>query len=397
MSKITISDITAAFASTTAINAKFQQIEDELNNKVLYRTNPIGEPNSMSNDLDMAGYNILNASTLDIVDVVGWATEWANKAEDSLISTDAGGDGVDDYSALHHAAKAAADVVLTNADVVLTNADVVNTAADVVAVAAIYEDFDARYLGAKASDPVLDNQGVALTDGALYYNNVLLLMKVYDLGTTAWIIFTPNDIELLTSTLDLNIAVDVDYTLSTVENDYGRLFLSDTGVVLTGPINLVVADAQRTLTVANGTAQTITVKRATGTGTPVASGQTQELVVGTNSVVATDSLRVELGTILKTKVIDIGDWDMDATVTVNVAHGLTASKIRSCDVLIIADSTGIYPFVSGYTTGNTIEGAFFIDNTFVSMERKTGGVFDNTSFDQTSFNRGWITIQYVGP
>ena len=63
---------------------------------------------------------------------VGYAEEWASKAEDSLVSTAAGGNGTTDYSSLHWAAKAAADVVLTNADVVATNADVVLTNADVV-------------------------------------------------------------------------------------------------------------------------------------------------------------------------------------------------------------------------------------------------------------------------
>lgn len=37
---------------------------------------------------------------------VGYAAEWANKAEDSLVTVAAGGDGVDDYSAKHWAAKA---------------------------------------------------------------------------------------------------------------------------------------------------------------------------------------------------------------------------------------------------------------------------------------------------
>jgi hypothetical protein len=40
-------------------------------------------------------------------DNVNYSAEWANKAEDSLISVAAGGDGVNDYSALHWAAKAA--------------------------------------------------------------------------------------------------------------------------------------------------------------------------------------------------------------------------------------------------------------------------------------------------
>lgn len=48
------------------------------------------------------------ASATAIGDEVSYAAEWANKAEDSLVSAAAGGDQVDDYSALHHAAKAAA-------------------------------------------------------------------------------------------------------------------------------------------------------------------------------------------------------------------------------------------------------------------------------------------------
>ncbi len=47
----------------------------------------------------------------------GAAKEWATKAEDSTVDTVG-------YSALHWAAKTAADLVLTNADVVSTNADV---------------------------------------------------------------------------------------------------------------------------------------------------------------------------------------------------------------------------------------------------------------------------------
>ena len=44
----------------------------------------------------------------DASEYVGYAAEWANKAEDSLVSLAAGGDGVDDYSSLHWNAKAAA-------------------------------------------------------------------------------------------------------------------------------------------------------------------------------------------------------------------------------------------------------------------------------------------------
>ena len=52
---------------------------------------------------------------------------------------------------------------------------------------ASYDAFDDRYLGSKASDPTLDNDGDALIDGALYWNTTNNNMYVYDLGGTAWV------------------------------------------------------------------------------------------------------------------------------------------------------------------------------------------------------------------
>ena len=42
-----------------------------------------------------------------------------------------------------------------------------------------YDNFDDRYLGPKSSDPTLDNDGNALLTGALYYDTVSSVMKVY--------------------------------------------------------------------------------------------------------------------------------------------------------------------------------------------------------------------------
>jgi hypothetical protein len=66
MAKVTLSDITAGYASATALNLSFNLIEDEFNNNVLYRNNPSGEPNQMENDLDLNGNDILNAGALDV-------------------------------------------------------------------------------------------------------------------------------------------------------------------------------------------------------------------------------------------------------------------------------------------------------------------------------------------
>ncbi|NDD53729.1 hypothetical protein EBZ39_07600, partial [bacterium] len=48
------------------------------------------------------------------------------------------------------------------------------------AAAASYDSFDDRYLGSKTSDPTVDNDGNALLTGALYWNSVANVMKVYD-------------------------------------------------------------------------------------------------------------------------------------------------------------------------------------------------------------------------
>lgn len=64
MAKITISDIQSGYASTSALNATFNTLEDHFNNKVLYRNNPSGEPNQMQQDLDMNNFGLLNVNGL---------------------------------------------------------------------------------------------------------------------------------------------------------------------------------------------------------------------------------------------------------------------------------------------------------------------------------------------
>lgn len=53
------------------------------------------------------------------------------------------------------------------------------------AAAASYDSFDDRYLGAKVSDPSVDNDGNALITGALYFNTSVNEMRVYT--GSAWL------------------------------------------------------------------------------------------------------------------------------------------------------------------------------------------------------------------
>ena len=67
-----------------------------------------------------------------------------------------------------------------------TNAENAKNAAE-----AALDTFDDKFLGSKTSDPTVDNDGNALTDGALYFNTTDNVMKVYDLGNTQWKQLTP--------------------------------------------------------------------------------------------------------------------------------------------------------------------------------------------------------------
>ena len=81
----------------------------------------------------------------------------------------------------------------TNAATSATNSanSATASASSASAAAATFDLFDDAYLGAKATNPTLDNDGDALQDGALYFDTTNDVMKVYDLGTTTWYQLTP--------------------------------------------------------------------------------------------------------------------------------------------------------------------------------------------------------------
>ncbi len=65
MSKVVLNDVAAGYNVST-INSNFDKIETALNNKVLYRDNPTGEPNELKSDLDFNGKNAYNVGTLGV-------------------------------------------------------------------------------------------------------------------------------------------------------------------------------------------------------------------------------------------------------------------------------------------------------------------------------------------
>jgi hypothetical protein len=65
MSKIVLDNVESGF-NLQKINSNFQKLEDELNNKVLYRVNPAGEPNSLENAIDFNNQDLLNVKDITL-------------------------------------------------------------------------------------------------------------------------------------------------------------------------------------------------------------------------------------------------------------------------------------------------------------------------------------------
>lgn len=91
---------------------------------------------------------------------------------------------------------------------------------------------------------------------------------------------------------------------------------------------------------------------------------------------------------IKKKILKIGDWNMDSTVLVSISHGLTLSKIKTAKVSIIEDNNQIHSMVSEGLT------SVKITSTSVILTRTASGAFDISDFSGTSFNRGFINIEY---
>jgi hypothetical protein len=119
--------------------------------------------------------------------------------------------------------------------------------------------------------------------------------------------------------------------------------------------------------------------------------------VGGFSAIYRDDSATETYTKLQKKVIEIGDWDMTGLSAINVAHGLGSSfsNIVSIQAVIRRDD-GVYvqPLDRYSSTNGSDGGVLDIDNTNIRLASRSGGFFDSSNFDSTSYNRGWIYIEY---
>lgn len=116
-----------------------------------------------------------------------------------------------------------AEIATTQAANALASAN--SAAATLDTVNTVYDNFDDRYLGAKAVEPTLDNDGNALQVGALYWDSVLNTLRGYN--GAAWVDLPATTAASMTSTPSGNLAAtNVQAALNELQSDVDTRELS---------------------------------------------------------------------------------------------------------------------------------------------------------------------------
>jgi hypothetical protein len=130
---------------------------------------------------------------------------------------------------------------------------------------------------------------------------------------------------------------------------------------------------------------------------PAYAGETGKVLACNGTEDGLEFIDLPAAPLYTTKTINIGDWNMDTTSTITVAHGLSSTEwktIKSVNVFIRNDFDLENRILDGYNSSGT-GGVGIIDSTNIGLERVTGGIFDSVEFQNTSYNRGYVTIQYT--
>jgi|13_taG_2_1085334.scaffolds.fasta_scaffold00179_36 hypothetical protein len=155
-----------------------------------------------------------------------------------------------------------------------------------------YDEFDDRYLGAKSSDPTVDNDGNALVTGAIYFNTSSNVMKVY--GGSSWANVAPT-----ATSITLSQVSDVTATAAEV-NVLDGIPAGLTATEL-GYVDGVTSSIQTQLNNISVTAGTQTKTYSAGeTSTITLSGNVLSPVIGVTKEVAQTG-------------VSNNDWDVNSS------------------------------------------------------------------------------------
>lgn len=283
-------------------------------------------------------------------------------------------------------ALAAAQVALatTQATNAATSASAASTSASNAATsetntATLYDNFDDRFLGAKTSDPTVDNDGDALIDGALFFRTDQAVMKVYDLSSTTWLRTTPSSSEQTAINTVSGIASDVT-AVAGKATEIGRLGTADAvaDMAILGTAD-VVAD-MNTL----GTADVVADMNVLGTADVVSDMNTlatADIVSDMNTLATADVVNDMnvLGTAANVTAMNTLGTAANVTAMSNCSGSIANINTTASNIADVNNFAEVYRIASADPTTSLNEGDLVFRTDTDTMRVYNGSAWQNVA------------------
>ena len=317
--------------STSTAFAVRDIIKDTSNNNVYIcltaHTSSGSQP--ISTNTDVAKWGLL----VDAASATTSANASAASAAAALVSennsaTSESNASASEASALSHkndaeTAKTAAELAETNAETAQTAAEAAQSAAE-----ATFDLFDDTYLGAKASNPTVDNDGNALQDGALYFDTTNNTMKVYDLGTTSWNRITPTTSEQTNiNTVSTNIA-----SVNTVATNINDV------IKVADDLNEAISEVETVANDLNEAVSEIDVVANSITNVNLTGGSIADVNTVASNLTGTDTIGTVATNIANVNIV--GGIDSDVTTVAGIDTEVVAVAGDATDIGLVATNIG---------------------------------------------------------
>ena len=287
-------------------------------------------------------------------------------------------------------ATSASATATTKASEAATSAATATTKASEAATSATsaadsFDSFDDRYLGAKSSDPSVDNDGNALITGALYFNSSDNAMKVYT--GSAWQTVTVS----ATNQANINTVAGISSDVTAVAND-----ATDIGAVAgksteIGRLGTTAAVADLALL---GTSAVVADLDA------VADKVTEIGLLGTSDAIADMAILGTTDVVADMNTLGTSDVVTDMNVLGTSANVTAMNTLgTSANVTAMSNCSGsianINTTATNITDVNTFAVRYRIGSSDPTTSLDSGDLFFNTTSSVLKVYNGsaWVTIQ----
>jgi hypothetical protein len=382
---------TNAAASATTASTKATEASTSAANAATSETNAASSATSASTSASTATTQASTATT-KATEAATSATNAATSETNAAASATAASTSASNASTSEGNASSSASSASASASSAATSA---------TNAANSYDAFDDRYLGSKSSDPTADNDGDALTDGALYFDTTNNVLKVYDLGNTSWVRTTPTTTQQTAintvSSRDADIATvaarDTDIgTVADRDANIGTVAARDANIgtvaARDSDIGTVASNDANITTVAGISANVTTVAGISGNVTTVANNNTNVTTVagisGNVTTVAGISADVTAVANISQDIQDVQDEIANIQTLANDLNEATseidtvAASIANVDT-VGAAITNVNTVATNITDVNTFADTYFISATAPSSPTIGDLWFDTTN------------------